>query len=287
MTMFQQNAVPIEIGSTSDKQFQMQFHSHPHYEIYYFHEGKVTYLIGDKIHVLSSGDLIIMHGMTLHCPNVDPNVEYSRTIIHFDPSYVQSMLQHPYTINVLKPFEELRNHKLHLIDQDKQQIEDLLQRLQEFYQRGDLISFHRFHVLFLDLLFIIYSYCQKPLENKLEFPSSKEHHVQSIIFYIEENYQQDIHLEAMEQSLHLSKYYLAKIFKEVTGSTIFTYLYQRRINQAKVSFLLEKNKTITEISYQVGFKHPAHFTRVFKQLVDCTPEQYRKMLLRDAAVENE
>ena len=56
-------------------------------------EGKCTYLIGDRIYILSPGDLIIMHGMTLHRPKVDNNYVYDRTTIHFDPSYVQQLIK--------------------------------------------------------------------------------------------------------------------------------------------------------------------------------------------------
>jgi AraC-like DNA-binding protein len=280
LNIFHQLAAPISIGTTSDKQFQMKLHSHTVYEIYYFHKGKCTYLIGDQIYVLAPGDLILMHGLTLHCPNVDPELEYSRTIIHFDPAYVSNMIQQPLSINVLKPFQELRNHRFQLQGEEKQHMEAALINLEQLFTKQDSISYHRFHALFLDLLFMIYGYCQKPLEVKPEFPSAKEHHVQSIMTFIEENFQEDVHLDEMEMSLHLSKYYLVKIFKEVTGITIFTYLYQRRINQAKVLFLMEKQKTITDICYQIGFKHPAHFSRIFKQLVGCTPEKYRKALLQ-------
>jgi AraC-like DNA-binding protein len=279
LNIFQQQAPPITMGTTSDMQFQMKVHSHSFYEIYYFRKGKCTYLIGDQIYVLSPGDLILMHGLTLHCPNVDPVVEYNRTIIHFDPAYVSSMIQQPFTLNVLKPFQELRNHRFQLQGEERLYIETILMSLEQLYNKQNSISYHRFHALFLDLLFTIYDYCQKPLEVKPDFPSIKEHHVQSVITFVEENYQEDLHLDEMEQSLHLSKYYLAKIFKEVTGITIFTYLYQRRINQAKVLFLLEKEKNVTEICYEIGFKHPAHFSRIFKQLVGCTPEKYRKALM--------
>jgi YesN/AraC family two-component response regulator len=102
--------------------------------------------------------------------------------------------------------------------------------------------------------------------------------VQSIITFIEANYQRDIHLDEMERGLYLSKYYLVKIFKEVTGLTIFTYLYQRRINQAKVLILLEQELSLTDICYLVGFKHPAHFSRIFKQLIGHTPEKYRRSI---------
>lgn len=276
MNIFNQTNPPISIGTISDKQFQMKLHSHALYEIYYFHKGKCTYLIGDQIYVLSPGDLILMHGLTLHCPNVDPELEYTRTIIHFDPAYIAKWIQLPLSINVLKPFQEMRNHRFQLQGVEKQQMEAALHNLEQHYNKQDSISYHRFHVLFLDLLFMIYGNCQKPLALKPEFPSIKESHVQSIITFIEGNFQEDVHLDKLETNLHLSRYYLVKIFKEVTGITIFTYLYQRRINQAKVLFLMDKHCSVTDICYQTGFKHPAHFSRVFKQLVGCSPEKYRK-----------
>jgi len=42
-----------------------------------------------------------------------------------------------------------------------------------------------------------------------------------------------------------------------------------------VNFLLE-NRSVTETCFQVGFKHLAHFSRIFKEFVGCTPEQFRK-----------
>jgi AraC-like DNA-binding protein len=279
MNIFRHQSAPIHIGTTSDIQFQMNSHTHMLYEIYYFHKGRCTYLIGDQIYVLAPGDLILMHGLTLHSANVDPEIEYSRTTLHFDPAYVSNMIQQPFTMNVLKPFQELRNHRFHLQDEERVHMEASLLQLEALFKKQDTLSFHRFHALFLDLLFTIYGYCQKPMEAKPEFPSAKEYHVQSVITFIEDHYQEDLHLDELEQKLHLSKFYLVKIFKEVTGLTIFTYLYQRRINQAKILFLMEKEKSVTEICYEIGFKHPAHFSRIFKQWVGCTPEKYRKASL--------
>ena len=32
---------------------------------------------------------------------------------------------------------------------------------------------------------------------------------------------------------------------------------------------------IAEVAYELGFKYPAHFTRLFKNMVGCTPNRYR------------
>ncbi|WP_240420804.1 helix-turn-helix domain-containing protein [Paenibacillus periandrae] len=51
-----------------------------------------------------------------------------------------------------------------------------------------------------------------------------------------------------------------------------------RINQARIEFVLDPNVSVTDVCFRVGFKHLAHFSRVFKELVGVTPVQYKKLL---------
>lgn len=50
----------------------------------------------------------------------------------------------------------------------------------------------------------------------------------------------------------------------------------RRISQARILILLDKERPITDIGLAVGFKHPAHFSRNFKHVLGMSPEQYRR-----------
>ncbi|WP_141500509.1 helix-turn-helix transcriptional regulator [Paenibacillus luteus] len=266
---------PYTIGTSSNFNVQVPYHTHFHYEIYYFHGGKVNYLINDRIHVLEPGDLLLMHGMTLHRAHVDPSEEYHRTTLHFDPFYFKQFIQPPFATDLLEPFQKLQNIKLQLRGADKDEVEATLLRLKELYAVQDSFSQQRFKARLLDFLILINQLCQKPLKDKPSFPSSKEHHVQSIISYLDRQYQEDITLEGIQAELHLSKFYLAKTFKEVTGNTIFQFLMQRRIYQAKI-VLIDSQQPITDVGYEVGFKHPSHFSRAFKLHTGLTPEQYRK-----------
>lgn len=256
------------------------FHSHAEYEIYYFQEGKCNYLIGNQLYVMEPGDLIIMHGMTLHRANVDPNYEYVRSVIHFDPSFVKGLFHHPHRLNVLKPFQQLGNFRIHLYEQHQIEIERILKALDDCQRQSDSISYNRFLITMMDLFVFLYEVCEQTMIERPDVQSDKVSHVQNIITFIEQNYMKDIQLSDLEDHLHLNKYYLSKIFKEVTGATIFGYLMQRRINEAKVLFLMDGEKSVTEVSYQVGFKHPGHFSRVFKQLSHCTADHYRKQINR-------
>ncbi|PYI52279.1 AraC family transcriptional regulator [Paenibacillus flagellatus] len=259
----------------------MSFHSHAHFELYYFHGGKGHYLIGDKIFVLSPGDLILMHGMTLHCPNMDASVPYRRTTVHFDPAFVKALADDkPFEVNVLKPFYELKNCRIPLSGDVRLEVEALLEKMRKLSDDRGKVSRDRMLVAFLDLLLIVYDVCEQSADSASAFPTDKERHVQSVVDYLEEHYQEDVHLEHLEERLHVNKYYLSKLFKEVTGATIFNYLYHRRINQAKIHFLLERSLSVTDVCYKVGFKHPSHFTRMFKQRVGVTPEQYKRQAAR-------
>lgn len=267
---------------------EMPFHSHVYYEFYYFHHGKGHYLIGDKIYALHPGDLILMNGMTLHRANIDWHHDHARTTLHFYGSHIQELLAPLQATRVLNPFRQLGNLRLQLSGEDKQEVEQLLHKMDMFYtNQSDEMSRTRFLLTFLEFLHVVYELCKRPMEETVEFQSSKERHVQAIMAYIENHYQDEMDLAILEKELHLTKSYISKIFKEVTGLTFFKYVFQRRINQAKVLFLLEKERSVTDVCFMVGFKHPAHFSRLFKEMVGCTPQQYRKAeyLAKSASIE--
>ncbi|MFC0393335.1 AraC family transcriptional regulator [Paenibacillus mendelii] len=262
-----------------------QFHSHAFYEIYYFQSGECNYLIGDKLMTLRPGDLILMHGMTLHCPNPSLHEPYVRTIIHFDPAYIHKVLQPEPASALLKPFEELRNIRLSLSADEQQELERLLHTMNELYDSRKSLSSAaggRFLFRFLDLLELLREWCTKPVD-EYQHGSLKERHVQSVVSYLEEHYAEDVTLDAIAGALHLTKPYLSNLFKEVTGTTVFKYLYNRRINQAKMLFRLEPARSVSDVGRAVGFHHLAHFSRMFKATVGCSPEAYRRRLVTSPA----
>ncbi|MFS0723427.1 AraC family transcriptional regulator [Paenibacillus sp. 1P07SE] len=266
---------PFTIHTSTSYNNRTQYHTHFHYEIYYFRGGKVNYLINDRIHILEPGDMLLMHGMTLHKAHVINNDAYVRTTLHFDPYFFKQYIQPAYAPDLLMPFEKLHNVRLQLRNEDKAEVEAALQKLEELYRQHTPHAHQRFQARLLDLLILIYDLCKQPLHTLSSLPTSKEQHVQEIITYVEAVFRNEMTLEALQNELHLSKYYLAKTFKEVTGMTIFQHLMHRRIYQAKLE-LIECGKSITAVGYEVGFKHPSHFSRVFKEHTSMTPERYRK-----------
>ena len=74
----------------------------------------------------------------------------------------------------------------------------------------------------------------------------------------------------------LSPNYFGDLIKKETGKTAQEYIQDKIIALAK-ELLLGSEKTISEISYELGYQYSQHFNRIFKKNVGQTPNEYRKL----------
>jgi AraC family transcriptional regulator, transcriptional activator of pobA len=76
--------------------------------------------------------------------------------------------------------------------------------------------------------------------------------------------------------LHLSPNYFGDLVKKETGRSPQEYIQSKIIDIAKER-VFDLNKSVSEIAYDLGFKYPQHFTRLFKQKVGVSPNEYRNL----------
>ena len=74
--------------------------------------------------------------------------------------------------------------------------------------------------------------------------------------------------------LYLSADYFGDLIKKETGKTAHDYIQAKLIDLAKES-ICDRNKSVNQIAYELGFKYPQHFTRLFKKQEGATPNEYR------------
>ncbi|MBS4175311.1 Ada metal-binding domain-containing protein [Bacillus sp. FJAT-49736] len=98
--------------------------------------------------------------------------------------------------------------------------------------------------------------------------------VRNVISFLINHYKQRIVLQDVVDYVGVSPFYLERLFKQETKETPRTYLDKIRVDKA--SYLL-KNTTLTnlEICYEVGFQSPSNFYKVFRNVKDCSPSEYR------------
>ena len=76
--------------------------------------------------------------------------------------------------------------------------------------------------------------------------------------------------------LNLSANYFGDLIKKETGKTAQEYIQSKVIDVAKEK-IFDQSKSVSEIADELGFKYPQHFTRLFKQKVGQSPNEYRML----------
>lgn len=77
--------------------------------------------------------------------------------------------------------------------------------------------------------------------------------------------------------LNLSAGYFGDLIKKETGKTAQDYIQAKVIDRAKGK-IADDSKSVSQIAYELGFKYPQHFTRLFKQKVGKSPNEYRSSM---------
>lgn len=78
------------------------------------------------------------------------------------------------------------------------------------------------------------------------------------------------------EKLFISPNYLSDLLKRETGKSALEHVQFKLINIAKEK-IFDNEKSISEIAYELGFKYPQHFTRMFKKETGYTPNEYRSL----------
>lgn len=97
--------------------------------------------------------------------------------------------------------------------------------------------------------------------------------IQNSIDYIEEHLQENITVEELAKIAGFSPYHYYRVFQAYVGIPIVEYIRRRRLTYAAAE--LASGKRIIDIAMSYGFETHNGFTKAFRKMYGCPPEQYR------------
>ena len=95
--------------------------------------------------------------------------------------------------------------------------------------------------------------------------------------YLDQNFKEKISLTEIARQACVSPYYLERIFKKNTGSSVAQYMIDRRLGYAQ-NLLRDTAKSISAIAEEAGYDNPSYFSQLFKKKFGCNPGAYRKKI---------
>ena len=236
---------------------------------------------GRNYYDYQEGTLVfVAPGQVMEVDNPVPNYQPKGYALVFHPDLIKgtSLAKNISRYNF---FSYDTNEALHLSEREKQIVMDCFSKIEfELQQPVDKHSktliasnielFLNYCTRFYDRQFITRDNANKGFLEKFE---------EVLNDYYTSDKPQNIGLPSVAycaDELHLSANYFGDLIKKETGKSAQEYIHSKIIDVAKEK-IFDIDKTVNEIAYELGFKYPQHFTRLFKQRVGHTPNEYRNL----------
>jgi AraC-like DNA-binding protein len=102
--------------------------------------------------------------------------------------------------------------------------------------------------------------------------------VQKARDYIDKHKMESLSLGAVAKAAGASVFHFCKVFHKATGLKFTDYVARVRLEDARTK-LLNPNRRISEVAYDVGFQSLTQFNRMFKRVFGQSPSEFRKRLV--------
>lgn len=254
-------------------------HFHTQYEIFYIVEGERIFFFNNREYIARAGDLILVDSDLIHMTKsiTDSDEGHNRIILYVTREKMEYYDALFPSLQLVQFFHDF--YGVYHLDREQQAlILNLFRSL-----RHALNNKERNYKLGID--FDILSYFYKLMSFVRKQQHETPHDVENpkykaaygIADYLSVNCDRTVSLDELSEKFYLSKYYICRIFKEVTGYTISEYTNIHRIRKAK-RYLEETDMSISDITYALGYESLTYFERMFKTYMTLSPLKYRKTL---------
>jgi AraC-like DNA-binding protein len=239
----------------------------PNSILFFVHEGKARWWIGDLTFVAEAKDLLIVPENILHSAEHTPERKFRVSAVHFtlrlfDALDVLSLLGFPVHVPKMPQVEESIDELLRISacqpigwrKRGEALITELILRVAQ--ERPDLL---------------------RPMRAPVAVKNYKV--LQPALQLVEERLADKLSIKEVAKVANCSERHLRRIFKEALGMSPKRWLLQRRLQRAAL-LLTQTDLPIKLVADKCGFEDLSLFNRHFRQRFGQPPTQYRRIALK-------
>lgn len=199
-------------------------------------------------------------------------------VFHADLIHGTSLGRH---IQEYSFFSYQSNESLHLSAREREIVMDCLAKIE--YELAHTIDQHSKRLIVSNIELFL-NYCARFYDRQFitrnHIASSVLERFESLLnAYFQSDKPETIGLPTVAYcagELALSANYFGDLIKKETGRTAQEYIQSKVIDVAKER-IFDHSQSVSQIAYELGFKYPQHFIRLFKQRVGKSPNEYRML----------
>lgn len=265
----------IEYRKKTNRIFsELQCHFHTVYEIYYFISGDCEILVDSVKYKLTPHSLMLIAPNVLHGIQVNSNADYERTCLYLrgdellpERQYLLESVMHKHSRHFGSDVYYENTESYHL--------DELFLNLKNLETQSEEMKALLEPIYTEALMAKIYTLCneQRPSTENHTMPSK----ISDVANYITSHITENLNLDDIANNFFISKNYLNKTFKQVTGVTVMDFVRLKRVLLAKS--LMQKGAQAIDAALQVGFADYSSFYRAYvKYMYNGPREDLKKPL---------
>ena len=105
----------------------------------------------------------------------------------------------------------------------------------------------------------------------------KKELVNKSIDYIMKHLDEELSLDTVSAEFYISKYHFSRMFKEVTGESVYAFIKRCKVDQSAVDLKLNPTKAVTDIGLDYGYS-ASNYSSVFRKHHDTSPVVFRQSI---------
>lgn len=231
---------------------------HSNLEIIHVTEGNGSVQYGGKTLKIETGDTVVINSGALHCFFSDGLMGFIGIIIDDDFCKESGI--------VPERFDFDRLVKDPAVDE---LIRACADTIETYHDSKNPIYAAKARSQVLSLLVFLAEGYSRESTGESETKNPSEEYVKKVIGHLIDHYTDDVTLDSLAALCGITKFHLARVFKQYTGDTVFTYLNALKCKNAQK--FLASGLGVTETATRCGFESVSYFSRTYKRVMGFSP----------------
>ena len=252
---------------------ERSFHFHDFDKIVLLLSGKVDYAVENRTYQLTPWSVLLVGHHAIHKAEIDVSVPYERVILYLDRKYFERILPDAGLMECFKTADKTGECLLLPDPRQKEALSSLLVSYETAMQDNSYGAGALRDTLIMQILIWI-NRISAVTGSGLSSEKGFDEKIRSTLSFINENLADDLSIDLLSERVFLSRYHFMRFFKEQTGSTVHSYIRQKRLLSA--ARLIREGMPAGQAAAECGFRDYSVFNRAFRESFGVRPADLKK-----------
>ena len=252
---------------------EKSFHFHEFDKIVLLLSGKVDYIVEDVTYSLKPWSVLLVRHHAIHKALIDVSAPYDRIILYLDGTYFTRILPDASLMACFASSDRPGNCLLFPDDSQKKLLSSVISSYEAASSDLQYGSDAMRDTLIMQFLILV-NRISVSGKTPAGIDRRYDEKIRQTLSFINENLSADLSIDLLAARVYLSRYYFMRLFKQQTGSTVHSYIRQKRLLYA--ARLIREGFSAGQAASMSGFGDYSVFNRAFRECFGIRPADLKK-----------